>query len=108
VSEITNEDIDAVTDPEVCALADAIVLGNQGCGNASVLIDRFATKVRQAARERAIDEAAEVADAGWVPSYVMIPKDGLKDDWQPGSPWDRGADETAKRIASQIRKLKEG
>jgi len=84
VSEITNEDIDAVTDPEVCALADAIVLGNQGCGNASVLIDRFASGIRQAARERALDEAAEVADAN------------------------RHAGVVAYVIASQIRKLKEG
>jgi len=89
VSEITNEDIDAVTDPEVCALADAIVLGNQGCGNASVLIDRFATKVRQAARERALDEAAEVAEGNRTDDDSM---------------WDRAAE----TITRMIRKLKEG
>ena len=89
MSEITNEDIDAVTDPEVCALADAIVLGNQGCGNASVLIDRFATKVRQAARERALDEAAEVAEGNRTDDDSM---------------WDRAAE----TITRMIRKLKEG
>lgn len=52
-----------------------------------------------------IEEAAQIAESGWIPAYVMIPEGGLKDDWRPGSPWDRGASETARRIASQIRAL---
>jgi hypothetical protein len=54
--EITDDDIEAVTDPAVCRLADTIVLRNQGCGNASVLIDRFVKQVRHEARAEALEE----------------------------------------------------
>lgn len=56
--KITNEDVEAVTDPAVCEVADIIVLRNQGCGNASVLIDRLVRSVRTQARAEAIEEAA--------------------------------------------------
>lgn len=65
--EITSDEIDAVTDPDVCEVADIIVLRNQGCGNASVLIDRLVKRVRLQARTQALEEAAKVAERPFQP-----------------------------------------
>jgi hypothetical protein len=73
--EITDDDIEAVTDAAVCRLADTIVLRNQGCGNASVLIDRFVKQVRHEARAEALEQAAKVAES---PNYGLPPHKSVK------------------------------
>ena len=53
-----------------------------------------------------IERCAAVAENGWVPAYVVIPEGGLKGDWQPGSPWDRGAVDACQKVATAIRQMK--
>ena len=104
--EITDDDIEAVTDPAVCRLADTIVLRNQGCGNASVLIDRFVKQVRREARAEALEEAAKVAeDFAAAMNAIRAHPDPLPIDTNEG--WRRVMD-GAIDVATAIRALRSG
>lgn len=76
----------------------------------SRILDGEAIEVIDAAMQSlinsTIERCAAVAENGWVPAYVMIPEGGLKGDWQPGSPWDRGAVDACQRVATAIRQMK--
>ena len=60
---VTQQDIEAASD-EAWELASTIVLGNQGVGNAAVLIDRFRRQVEQAALSAPVETSgyAEVVE----------------------------------------------
>jgi hypothetical protein len=54
-----------------------------------------------AIRAAVIEECARIAENGWQPAYVT----NITGEWEPGSPWDRGAVDACKRIAAAIRAL---
>lgn len=77
VEQITEADIEAVTDPEVIALADQIVLNNHGNGNASVLIDRFAARHRHQARAEVVGEIVAWLQDGFMRDFDQLWRDQL-------------------------------
>ena len=99
MTEITQEDRQAAAD-----FNDELAVGTLGMDDLRDLFAAFA-RHRQAARERALVEAAEVADVEGRRNQV-ISDDFKRGDTNRNSAWNQMV--ASDRIASQIRKLKEG
>lgn len=64
-----------------------------------LLLQAFAQHAEQARLEER-ERCARIAEGAWVPSYVRC----TNGEWEPGSPYDRGAVDALTRIATAIRK----